>query len=134
MKCEKCGKPVKGGYYNTPYGVFCVDCWENKTDEKVKEDCEETGSEGTEEKRYCVELSKDKVMKQTVEEAAKEYYERYKIHLAKDIFRPRIIDVFKAGAEWQKEQAIEALSSILDNWVHGGDADCIIAEFEEKLK
>lgn len=125
------------------------------------------------------------IMKQTVEEAAKEYYERYKIHLAKDIFRPRIIDVFKSGAEWQKEQmiealssktveeaalqelmssyaivvkgefvyqqqamlnmfrkgaewqkekAIEALSSVLDNWVHGGDADCIIAEFEEKLK
>lgn len=124
-------------------------------------------------------------MKQTVEEAAKEYYERYKIHLAKDIFRPRIIDVFKSGAEWQKEQmiealssktveeaalqelmssyaivvegelayqrqamlnmfrkgaewqkekAIEALSSVLDNWVHGGDTDCIIAEFEEKLK
>lgn len=33
-----------------------------------------------------------------------------------------------------KEQAIEALSSVLENWVHGGDADCIIAEFEEKLK
>ena len=49
--------------------------------------------------------------KQTVEEAAKEYYERYKIHLSKDIFRPRIIDVFKSGAEWQKEQMIEALSS-----------------------
>lgn len=32
-----------------------------------------------------------------------------------------------------KEKAIEALSSILGNWVHGGDADCIIAEFEEKL-
>lgn len=44
-------------------------------------------------------------MKQTVEEAAKEYYERYKIHLAKDIFRPRIIDVFKFGAEWQSKQS-----------------------------
>lgn len=44
-------------------------------------------------------------MKQTVEEAAKEYYERYKIHLAKDIFRPRIIDVFKSGAEWQSKQS-----------------------------
>ena len=41
---------------------------------------------------------------------------------------------FIKGAEWQKEQVIEALSSVLDNWVHGGDADCIIAEFEEKLK
>lgn len=43
-------------------------------------------------------------MKQTVEAAAKEYYERYKIHLSKDIFRPRIIDVFKSGAEWQSKQ------------------------------
>lgn len=32
-----------------------------------------------------------------------------------------------------KEQAIEVLSKVLEEWVHGGDADCIIAEFEEKL-
>lgn len=32
-----------------------------------------------------------------------------------------------------KRKAIEVLSSVLDNWVHGGDADCIIAEFEERL-
>lgn len=31
------------------------------------------------------------------------------------------------------EKAIEVLSSILESWVHGGDADCVIAEFEEKL-
>lgn len=31
------------------------------------------------------------------------------------------------------EKVTEVLSSVLDNWVHGGDADCIIAEFEEKL-
>lgn len=30
-------------------------------------------------------------------------------------------------------KAVEVLSSVLDNQVHGGDADCIIAEFEEKL-
>lgn len=41
---------------------------------------------------------------------------------------------FKEGARWQSKQAIEILSSVLENWVHGGDADCIIAEFEEKLK
>lgn len=40
---------------------------------------------------------------------------------------------FIAGAEWKAKQAIDILSSVLDNWVHGGDADCIIAEFEEKL-
>lgn len=41
--------------------------------------------------------------------------------------------MFRKGAEWQKEKAIEALSSVLEDWVHVGDADCIIAEFEEKL-
>ena len=40
---------------------------------------------------------------------------------------------FIAGAEWHAKQSIEVLSSVLENWVHGGDADCIIAEFEEKL-
>lgn len=30
-------------------------------------------------------------------------------------------------------KAVEVLSSVLENWMHGGDADCIIAEFEEKL-
>ena len=35
--------------------------------------------------------------------------------------------------EEMKRKAIEVLSSVLDNWVHGGDADCIIAEFEERL-
>ncbi|MCE8566508.1 hypothetical protein K0F19_07625 [Bacteroides fragilis] len=72
-------------------------------------------------------------MKQTVEEAANDYYERKKFHLSKNLFRPRVIDVFKDGAEWQKEKSLEALSSVLENWWHGGDADCIIAEFEEKL-
>ena len=42
-------------------------------------------------------------------------------------------EAFEEGVKWHKEQAIEALSSVLENWVHGGDADCIIAEFEEKL-
>ena len=41
---------------------------------------------------------------------------------------------FQSGAEWQAKQSIEVLSSILENWVHGGDADCIIAEFEEKVR
>ncbi|RGE77127.1 hypothetical protein [Bacteroides sp. AF32-8BH] len=40
---------------------------------------------------------------------------------------------FIQGAEWHAKQSIEVLSSVLENWVHGGDADCIIAEFEEKL-
>lgn len=44
-------------------------------------------------------------MKYTLEEAAREYYERRKIYLSKDLFRPRIIDIFKAGAEWQAKQS-----------------------------
>lgn len=32
-----------------------------------------------------------------------------------------------------KTEAIKVLSLVLENWVHGGNADCIIAEFEEKL-
>lgn len=42
-------------------------------------------------------------------------------------------DAYKQGEEDTRQRAIEVLASILENWVHGGDADCIIAEFEEKL-
>lgn len=42
-------------------------------------------------------------------------------------------DAYKQGEEDTKRRAIEVLASVLENWVHGGDADCIIAEFEEKL-
>lgn len=74
-----------------------------------------------------------------------------------DNYVPRHADCmedFQCGVEWRenqipehistvqdcelavketKEKAIEILSKVLENWVHGGDADCIIAEFEEKL-
>ena len=30
-------------------------------------------------------------------------------------------------------KAVGILSSVLEGWMHGGDADCIIAEFEEEL-
>lgn len=90
-------------------------------------------------------------MKQTVEEAAKEYYEgnNYTPFIStimndlnishnkvdvESIRQHHLKKGFIAGAEWQSKQAIEILSSVLENWVHGGDADCIIAEFEEKLK
>ena len=76
-------------------------------------------------------------MKQTLEEAAKENI----------LFNHRTVDRtlsgkdlaqfgeinFIQGAEWHAKQSIEVLSSVLENCVHGGDADCIIAEFEEKL-
>lgn len=87
-------------------------------------------------------------MEKTIEEAARierekvilKLHDAYKIHkdpihyitssMAIELYA---VPLFKKGAEWQKEQAIEILSSVLENWVHGGDADCIIAEFEEKL-
>ena len=43
------------------------------------------------------------------------------------------MDAYKQGEEDAKKRAIEILASVLENWVHGGDADCIIAEFEEEL-
>lgn len=56
-------------------------------------------------------------MKQKLEEAAEEYYERHKIHLAKDIFRPRVVDIFKSGAEWQSNQSpwISVKERLLEN-------------------
>ena len=33
----------------------------------------------------------------------------------------------------ERELAFEALEFILDEWVHGGDAECILEEFKEKL-
>lgn len=80
-------------------------------------------------------------MKQTVEKALIEYAESVIRSFGTCGVPNRISDIkemiangFNSGAEWQKEKAIEALSSVLEDWVHGGDADCIIAEFEEKLK
>ena len=35
--------------------------------------------------------------------------------------------------EEEKERAYNALESVLERWVHGGDAECILEEFKEKL-
>lgn len=68
-------------------------------------------------------------MKQTLEEAKQEYIEK---HVSRNEYAS-FGEAFIVGAEWEKNKAIEVLSSVLENWMHGGDADCIIAEFEEKL-
>lgn len=34
----------------------------------------------------------------------------------------------------EKERAFKVLEFILDEWVHGGDAECILEEFKEKLE
>ena len=36
--------------------------------------------------------------------------------------------------EEEQERAFKALEFILDEWVHGGDAECILEEFKEKLE
>lgn len=28
LKCKKCSKPIQGGFYNTPNGVYCCECWD----------------------------------------------------------------------------------------------------------
>ena len=43
------------------------------------------------------------------------------------------MDTYKPSTQDAKKLIIEILASVLENWVHGGDADCIIAEFEEEL-
>ena len=70
-------------------------------------------------------------MKQTVEEAARGYSNDCRNRQRH--CEPYCIVDFISGAEWQAKQSIEILSYVLEKWVHGGDADCIIAEFEEKL-
>ena len=72
-------------------------------------------------------------MKQTLEEAARKYADDLYDPTDRGILYRETQDDFIAGAEWHAKQSIEVLSSVLENWVHGGDADCIIAEFEEKL-
>lgn len=85
------------------------------------------------------ELKNEKDMKHALEEAAKEYANE-NCWIPEELHDSEIPDYmehfakhFIAGAEWHAKQSIEVLSSVLENWVHGGDADCIIAEFEEKL-
>ena len=34
----------------------------------------------------------------------------------------------------EKERACNALESVLERWVHGGDAECILEEFKEELE
>ena len=34
----------------------------------------------------------------------------------------------------ERERAFNELEFILDEWVHGGDAECILEEFKEKLE
>ena len=68
-------------------------------------------------------------MKQTLEEAAREeLISSYAIVVEGELVyqRQAMLNMFKKGAEWHAKQSIEILSSVLENWVHSGDADSII--------
>ena len=47
--------------------------------------------------------------------------------------RAMIICTNGTGDYIKKEDAIKALQEVLENWVRGGESDCIIAEFETKF-
>lgn len=47
--------------------------------------------------------------------------------------RAMIICENGTGDYIKKEDAIKALQELLENWVHGGNSDYIIAEFEDKF-
>ena len=72
----------------------------------------------------CWDRWKGDIMKQTVKEAARDYYERNKIHTSKDLFRPGVIDIFKAGAKWQSKQS--PWISVKDKVGCDTSDDCIV--------
>lgn len=55
------------------------------------------------------------------------------LKLTKEDIKDIIVSIVKEEVNQAINMAVEVLSSVSDNRVHGGDADCIIAEFEEKL-
>jgi DNA-directed RNA polymerase subunit RPC12/RpoP len=40
--CTKCGKEIKGGFYNAPSGVHCKECWEKKPEKERKKEVNQT--------------------------------------------------------------------------------------------
>ena len=42
LNCKKCGTVITGGYYNTPRGAHCCDCWEKVPDRDKKKMLAET--------------------------------------------------------------------------------------------
>ncbi|WP_419545278.1 hypothetical protein [Odoribacter laneus] len=52
--CVKCGKELNNGFYNSPNGIFCPECWENKP----KEEREQLYNDAIENIAAIVELKK----------------------------------------------------------------------------
>ena len=46
----------------------------------------------------------------------------------------KAIEYVSMARKEEKERAYNALESVLERWVHGGDAECILEEFKEKLE
>ena len=49
------------------------------------------------------------------------------------VFEEIAITAVNMARKEERERAFKALEFILDEWVHGGDAECILEEFKEKL-
>lgn len=59
LRCNICGKQIKGGCYNPPSGPYCVECWENGINVNNKKVHEMHTHPITEEREH---IQKDKVL------------------------------------------------------------------------
>ena len=61
--------------------------------------------------------------------------ELIKSNVLQDMVVPEeiVLTAVNMARKEERERAFEALEFILDEWVHGGDAECILEEFKEKL-
>ena len=51
----------------------------------------------------------------------------------KVVFEELAITAVNMARKEEQELAYNALEYVLERWVHGGDAECILEEFKEKL-
>ena len=49
------------------------------------------------------------------------------------VFEEIALTAVNMARKEEKEHAFKVLEFLLDEWVHGGDAECILEEFKEKL-
>ena len=52
----------------------------------------------------------------------------------KVVFEEIAITAVNMARKEELERAYNALESVLERWVHGGDAECSLEEFKEKLE
>lgn len=51
----------------------------------------------------------------------------------KVVFEEIALTAVSMARKEERECAYNALESVLERWVHGGDAECILEEFKEEL-